>query len=492
VSSKTNLQHVLPAWLELANKIDVSLGLDPAEAFERAEKFLSDLRSGQASTEGWAPDADQVEVLHALVALVCRPEPADPKAALSDLELVFNHVSALPWHSEEFGGPSELVSACVLQGWRLARPIAVWPDIETWTHRIRNTGNGRARAEQALSIPIIDRTPNARELGLDSLELILCVCGILRSRWETSPAAVRDDAEFFHRFVGDPSRQTGLDDERDYFQGELALIAGCASRVLFRTQDADRWLAAADASFGRSKNAQMDLARVAYQRLAVLIEGRHFGEVLRGAPVLCETFVQLQMPDDALKCLFLEGVVQGELGNHQKAVELFGPIYKEAQSLGNLRLVAQAANNLARNHAALGDERKALFFARTALPIQRKLEDRVGLSKLQWSLGTLLQKQGKHPAAVQAYRHALADAEEVGTRADIVALHLVIADLLLEAGQEAQAEKEIRAALPIIDEEKMMPEGIAALSLLRESLRRRQIDHGALRDLHRHLEDRTR
>ena len=65
----------------------------------------------------------------------------------------------------------------------------------------------------------------------------------------------------------------------------------------------------------------------------------------------------------------------------------------------------------------------------------------------------------------------------------------MIGDLLLEAGQDAQAEWEIRAALPIIDEEKMVPEGIAALSLLRESLRRRQIDKQALRELHGYFQE---
>jgi hypothetical protein len=72
-------------------------------------------------------------------------------------------------------------------------------------------------------------------------------------------------------------------------------------------------------------------------------------------------------------------------------------------------------------------------------------------------------------------------------RGDEVSMHLVIADLLLDQGAEAQAEWEIRAALPIIDEEKMVPEGMAAYALLRESLRRREIDRGALRDLNNHL-----
>lgn len=86
-------------------------------------------------------------------------------------------------------------------------------------------------------------------------------------------------------------------------------------------------------------------------------------------------------------------------------------------------------------------------------------------------------------------RSALREAGEVGMRGDVAALHLVLADVLLGAGQDRQAEWEIRAALPIIEEEKMVPEGYAALSLLQESLRRRQIDRNALRNLHGYFRD---
>lgn len=73
--------------------------------------------------------------------------------------------------------------------------------------------------------------------------------------------------------------------------------------------------------------------------------------------------------------------------------------------------------------------------------------------------------------------------------ADVAALHLVIADVLLDSGQERQAEWEIRAALPVIDRLKMVPEGFAAMSLLRESLRRRSIDRQALRNVHGYFEE---
>ncbi|MGH9365224.1 MAG: hypothetical protein ACRD1B_08185, partial [Thermoanaerobaculia bacterium] len=265
--------------------------------------------------------------------------------------------------------------------------------------------------------------------------------------------------------------------------------AGTASRFLFRIEEARLWFQKAEANFAIVQNANAHWARVAYQRLALALEERHFEEVLSLTPLWGQTFQRLDMPEDALKCRFLEGAARWERGEFAAAVEINQSICKEAQKLGSDRLAAQSAVNLVRYNGVLGKTEQALAYARNALPVLQRLGNRVPLVKLQWSMADLLRKQGNPAGALEAYRQAQADARELGLRGDLAALSLVMADLLLEAGQEAQAEWEIRAALPIIDEEKMVPEGIAALSLLRESLRRRQIDKQALRDLHGYFQE---
>jgi tetratricopeptide (TPR) repeat protein len=490
VNSETEMQHILPAWLELASKTDVSLGLEPSEAYGRAESLLRDLRAARVTTEGWTPDADRVEVLHALVALILRVEATNPRAALADIDLVFNHIAALPWASTDLGGPGGLVSDCALQGWLVARPSAVWPEVAKWTSRVRGSVDAQSRAARALSIPTSERKVRAHELGLLDPRLLLCVCD--PSRIEAAPLVLREEAAFFYELVEASGRQISPQDEREYFLGEFALIAGTASRVLLRTADARDWFHRAEGHFNLIQEAEAHRIRVEYQRLALLLETRHVDEVLKLSPALVESFTRLQMAEDALKCRFLEGIAYCERGDFPRAIEIHTAICTEAERLHNPRLLAQAAGNLAACLAHSGETERALAYARKALPLFHQLGNRVNLAKLKWSMGYLFRKQGNRAAAIDAYRGSQADARELGMRGELVDLHLLVADLLLEDGEEAQAEQEIRAALPIIEEEKMVPEGIAALSLLRESLRRRQIDQGALRDLHRHLEDRSR
>ena len=349
--------------------------------------------------------------------------------------------------------------------------------------------DSRVAAETALRVPPAERHGRASELQLEEPELLLAVCEQLRSSLETSPITVREDAEFFYLFIEGLDRRVGIHDENDYFLGEFALTAGTASRFLFKVQEAKRWFQRAETSFSLVQNGNSHWARGSYQRLALALEERSLEEVLELAPRWSKVFRQLGMIHDALKCRFLEGIAYWEQGAVEKAIEVHRQICSEAETLPDTRLVAVAASNLVRYLAESGQADTALEYAQKALPLLQDLGNRVQLVKLQWSTGDLFKSKGRKVAALEAYRQALTEGSELGMRGDVAALHLVIADLLLEAGQEAQAEWEIRAALPIIDEEKMVPEGIAALSLLRESLRRRQIDKQALRELHGYFQE---
>src|SRR5262249_37326395 len=133
--------------------------------------------------------------------------------------------------------------------------------------------------------------------------------------------------------------------------------------------------------------------------------------------------------------------------------------------------------------------KEALTLSAEATPLLRRLGNRIGLAKLQWGVGYLLRNQVVPSGAIDAYRTAQREFADLGMRADVAAIHLIIADIMLETDQEKQAEWEIRQALPLIDEYKLVPEGFAAMTLLRESLRRQKIDRTALRNLHGYFEE---
>jgi tetratricopeptide (TPR) repeat protein len=343
---------------------------------------------------------------------------------------------------------------------------------------------GIRAAERVLATPLDERRQKAAALHLEDPETLLALCGFLRERLTTSPASVRSEAEFLYRFIESPKREVGLFDERDYFLGETALLAGTACRFLSEREEAWLWFDRAEAGFRHTMNAVGELSRLAYQRLAERLEERQFDVVLELLPSLVESFQKLGMPEDALKCRFLEGLAHMERDEPAASIRTFREVCEEARRIGSEKLLAEAHCNLVQAHAMLGEAEAAVAESRRAVPILQRLGDRIALAKVQWGIGMLLRESGHIAEAIEAYGQARAEFETIGMRADVAAVNLVIADLLLEGGATAEALRAVSRALPVISELKMAPEGMAALALVRESARRQEIDRQALRELH--------
>jgi tetratricopeptide (TPR) repeat protein len=404
---------------------------------------------------------------------------------LQDAALLYKFILIANWPEPDFDERSELLSKCVLSAWRAARRGNQINACTEWLKRLDSQIS--AGSSPRLETPCV--VSKAAELRLDDPVTLLSVCSRLRKQGETSPLVVRDEAEFLYDFLVRPECRIGLLDEREYFLGESALLAGAACRMLFRCEEARRWFDRAESAFRHTANAVAEWSRVRYQRLALKIEEREFEEILEAAPSLVADFEKLEMAEDALKCRFLEGVALLNTNRLAEASEVFLCICNEARSAQNAKLLAIASNNLVQIHGLLGESARALIEARETLAVFRRLNNRVGIAKLQFGMGALLRAQGQIPSAIEAYRAALIEFREIGMRSEVAAAHLVVAELLLEIGQEAGALREVLAALPTIEHEKMVPEGVAALSLLRESFRHQKINRQALRDLHGYFEE---
>lgn len=354
-----------------------------------------------------------------------------------------------------------------------------------------SSAQAQAAAERVLSTPAAERVASYGELEITQPETLLAVCHLLDRKLESAPAKVSEDAAWFYDMVErlDASKAGFLFDERAYFLGELALLAGAACRFTSHRDDARTWLDRAEAWFLLTVSSPGEIARVGYQRLALKLEERQFREVLKLVGPLAEVFERLGARESLLKCRYLEATAFKETDKLAESLESFRSVLVEAEEIGSARIVGAAHVAIIQIYAEMGDAENALLNLLEAKPFLRNANNRVGIAKLEWAIGMLLRKQRKTGAAIEAFRSSQREFAEIHMSADIAALHLIIADLLLESGQEAQAEWEIRSALPVIDEPKMVPEGMAALSLLRESIRRRKIDRQALRDLHGYFEE---
>jgi hypothetical protein len=360
--------------------------------------------------------------------------------------------------------------------------------VRSFRRRRLSSEEGQRHAERVLATPRAERAARAAELHLDDPEMLLALLGLIPKQDDASPMLVLEEATFLYNYLESLEVRFPVDpilcDELEYFRGEAARIAGTAARVLSRRDEARSWFDLSEAWFLTTENASANLARLSYQRLALRTEERDFAAVAKLTPHLIANFERMGMHDDALKGRFLLAQVLKETNRVPEAAEVFEEIAERARALRNDHLLGHAIVNLSQTYGILGDAERVMALAAEGAPLLTKQGNHVALGKLHWGLGLLLRTKANVAGAIAAFRAAQKEFSEIELHADVAAVHLVLADLLLDAGQAAQAEWEIRAALPIIDEYKLVPEGIAALSLLRDSLRRRQIDRNALRGLH--------
>jgi tetratricopeptide (TPR) repeat protein len=468
---------------------EIPTGVDVDEALRLAVLLRDKLQSGQAWASEFEVNVESIETLAALITLLRGQDSAYPADALKTSAAIFDFLTALRWPQGFFSEREELLSRCAFLCWAYSSRAGT-PSQERYWSRRHAAAARLTSAFEALraSLSAGASTQEARSLvHVNDPEWVLCLCEALREKIDDRPIDVLQMSEQGYNALADLEESGHSPVDRDLFLGELACLSGAACRFLGHRDQARRWFDRAEASFALIHNSAAHQVRVAYQRMAVYVEERQFDLVTELVSRWLEVATGLDLTEETLKLNFLQAVALKETEQLNEAKEAFKRICDEASSLGYETIFAIASQNLFQIHAFLGETAEAEREYEIAAEIFRKLDARLGLAKLQLGGGYLLREQGKLLESISAFREAQRQFSAIGINTDVAATHLVLAELFLDNGETSQAELEIRAALPIIDNLKLLPEAMAALALLRESLRRRQIDQQALRDLRSHF-----
>jgi tetratricopeptide (TPR) repeat protein len=210
--------------------------------------------------------------------------------------------------------------------------------------------------------------------------------------------------------------------------------------------------------------------------------------VLELLPSLVSSFHKLGMELEADKSRFMKVKVLLQLGRAEECLTVLASLRDSAAVRGNRTLLGHVLVHAGNCFGSLSQFDEASRAYSEALPVLQGNGPSSGLAQLKVSIGDTYREQN-HPAkALEAYRAAQDDFATIEMPTYVALLHLVIAEVLISIGRHREAEWEILAALPTIDEHKMVPEGYAAVALLRDSVRLRKTDPNALRELRERLQ----
>ncbi len=313
------------------------------------------------------------------------------------------------------------------------------------------------------------------------------VLASLKNVLNSDPVRVGSEASSIHSALSRLPIRVGLFDEKDYFLGEFALLAAQATRLVGQFENSEHWLDISEASFCHTLNAPASILRVAYARLVVRYDMRRFSEVLSLLPSVAAGYERLGMAEDLVKANFLEAVTLKETGERSAAFERFSLLLEKLMPAQSV-LRSLALTNIAEEHGQRGNHDLALHTYQKALSSLDPTQTSMASAQLKGSIGATFRVTGQLVPAIDCLRASIEEFVALGMLARVASLRIVLAEVLLAAGRDREAEWEILAALPAIEEQKMVAEGFAAVGLLKESVGRRRTDAGALRELNSALQ----
>ncbi len=341
--------------------------------------------------------------------------------------------------------------------------------------------DARAVAEAFFTLAM-DRRSTADWASLSDGDVASAFLDLLGASANSDPVRVSVEAESAYARISASDFRMGLFDERDYFLGELALLGGNTARVTGHFERADGWFDLADASFRQTIDPYPPSIRVAHARLLVRYELRRFSDVLALIPGVISSFERREMFNDLAKARFLQAVTYKEIGDFDRMFEcLLG--LRETAPEDQITLRSFVLTNLAEECGRRGDHGRALTTYEEALSLTDPDRDPMAYAQLTASVGDTYRAKGDYARAINCFRSAIAAHAKLGMETRVASLRILTAETLLTIGRDREAEWEILAALPTIEEQKMVAEGFAATGLLKESVRRRRTDAGALSEL---------
>jgi tetratricopeptide (TPR) repeat protein len=320
---------------------------------------------------------------------------------------------------------------------------------------------------------------------LEEVDVLLATVNLLRERVEACPAPIATEGVALYRAIGSLA-SFGAFDEKDYFLGETALLAGIGFRLTGNREAAEVWLDRAEAGFRHTLNPSPLLSNITYQRLALRCEMGRFDEVIELVPLLARTFERLKMAHERAKCWFLEAAALRQAGRSDDAVERLTRITQTSDGQ-HPELRGMAYSHLADIEACTGNDDAATRYYEAAIPLLVAGRKPAAVAHLKSVIAEIFERRGNFQAAIAAYDESISDYAALGMQTWVAHIRLFLAHALLLAGRGREAEWQVLAAMPTIDGEKMIPEGMAAVTLLAESARQRKIDQGALAQVRGYL-----
>jgi tetratricopeptide (TPR) repeat protein len=411
-----------------------------------------------------------------------------PSGSFDQLRSFYQSVQQMSWPDDRINEQADLLAQLSYLAWLHANRWSSFDEAEGWERIAVDQTLRHEMVRGFLAIPARSRSEDLNCRFLSDPAVLLATVLRLRSLVEASPIKCMEEAILIYGWLDKNRQVLESGEESELFLAELAWIAAAGNKHCGRYRESQAWLDRLEHGCDGFASTKRVRARADYVRLAVLYELRCYQEVIAKLAGLKERFARLGMRLSFAKCCLLEAITLKEVGRDAEARIAFDALSRDPAIQCEKSLQGMAFIGIAELDGRLG-----LFEAAhgNILKARQLLKDSgmpLAVAHLHAVEGELLRDQGQLNRAVDSYRAGVAVYSAGEFPSHAAYLRVVLAETLMIAGRENEAVTEIVVALPVIDEQGLVREGIAAMALLRESIRRQKADPRALRELRNQLD----
>lgn len=452
----------------------------------RAAELLSRIEAEPLSSAVVAIEygPDLPGVLHAACELL---KGVNSIERLPTCAAVYALVSAVTW-DDEFGEREDLLARVSFATWNLCRRFGVYADSRKWQLRCEQHVIAQDHIRNFFALGWPERSRELNERFLADEAVLLAACSRLERDRNICPTAASSEGARLYEWMRVEGACSGLDEDLlGYLGASVAISVLLAEQHLGHEGSWRHWQSLAQESAGRAVGSGPLVAMIEYSRLSVVYLRRRYELVVDEAPKLIRQFETLGMTDKAVKARFVMACALKEVGAFDGALRAFRGTYADSRDSGDELVACLSLSGSAQVLGKLGFFSSAMGLIPEATARARKSRVPWTLGDVQGTIGELLRDHGDLQASIAAYGSAASTYEQSGMVTLGAYVRIVLSETLLMAGRSAEAGQEILLALPVIEREGLAKEGLAAVAILREALRRQHADPDALRQLREQL-----
>lgn len=456
-------------WVDRGASDCVALGLSVSEARSRASELLQKLNHGS----GASPGSDDSDVLFAALRLLHEDAAADPTRALTSSSRFWKSLTEEAWKTDELDERKELICSFSFMCWRAASLLGDPAERYKWEFEYRSTFRESLQWEVMCSRFLLDSHDLPPTPGTDlNGESVFQTLMFLQDNCDAAPETVGSHAVDLYRAL-DSARAALPHDLTAFLAGNAARIAGAAMMRCGGPDEASEWLDIAEAELGGAACARADLARVSYQRLALLYRLSRFDLIEQAIPAIDKTFVDLGMLEDYIKCRILWASSLKIVGKCDAALRILEPLQERRAQIPSA-LYGWILLELGDLHQIGGRYEDGIAELAEAADLLKDNNHFTGLADATSMLAAAYRAQGMLREASELFQQCRKAYGQLGMKSLEAYIRILLAETFLAMEELADAEREVLETLPTLLEHRMLAEATAGLNLLREVARRKK------------------